>query len=171
MSENTINENGRRNGMGYKVDCTGWSKERLWESFLRFSQRENAKIVLCLEENKIENSWEKLVGKYLIKLGIPPHLNGYTYLKYSVARCLCHPEELESMTKILYPVTAKKFGTTSGGAEHGIRHAIQTTFEKGRTAEWEYIFGKNSACCSKKPTNAQFIATLSDFINLNPQRI
>jgi len=156
--------------MEYKVDCTGWSKEQILEIFMTFSQQENAKIVLCWEEDKVENSWENLVGKYLNSLGVPPHLNGYSYLKYSVARCLCHPEELESVTKILYPAVAGKFGTTSGGVEHGIRHAIQKTCENGRTTEWENIFGKNYVCCYNKPTNSQFIAALSDFINLHCQK-
>lgn len=126
--------------MTYKVDCTGWSKEQLWEN---------------------------LVGNYLNHLGIPRHLNGYNYLKYSVARCLSHPEELESVTKLLYPAVAKEFQTTSGRVEHGMRHAIQKACEKEKTTEWENIFGKNYISRSKKPTNSQFIATLSDFIQLN----
>ena len=94
-------------------------------------------------------------------------LRGYSYLKYSVVRCLCNPEELESVTKILYPAIAKQFGTTSGRVEHGIRHAIQKTYENGRTTEWENVFGRNYKSCYKKPTNSQFIAALSDFININ----
>ena len=167
MSENTINESVRRIKMEYSVDCSGWSKEQLSEVFMTFLKQENVKIVLYREENKEEYPWEKIVGKYLNSLGVPPHLNGYSYLKYSIARCLCHPEELESVTKILYPTIARKFGTTSGSVEHGIRHAIKKTCEKERTTEWENIFGKNYGCSYKKPTNSQFIASLSDFIKLN----
>lgn len=155
--------------MEYKVDCTGWDKEQLWKVFMALPKRTNAKIVLCWEEDKkkSEISWEKLAGIYLNNLGVPRHLNGYNYLKYSVARCLDHPEELESVTKILYPAIAERFKTTSGRVEHGIRHAIQKTCENGKTTEWEKIFGKNYGSCYAKPTNSQFIATLSDFINLN----
>lgn len=155
--------------MKYQVDCTGWSKEQLWEIFMTLPQHANVKVVLFWDEDKAaaKISHEKLVGKYLNNLGIPRHLNGYNYLKYSVARCLSHPEELESVTKLLYPAVAKEFQTTSGRVEHGIRHAIQKTCENERTTEWENIFGKNYACCYQKPTNSQFIAALSDFIRLN----
>ena len=155
--------------MEYKVDCTGWSKEHLLEVLLAVPQHTTAKIVLYWEENNTnkESSKEKIVGNYLNRLGVPCHLRGYTYLKYSVVRCLCNPEELESVTKILYPAIAKRFGTTSGRVEHGIRHAIQKTYENGRTTEWKNVFGAGCNCCYKKPTNSQFIAALSDFINLN----
>ena len=155
--------------MEYKVDCTGWSKEHLLEVLLAVPQHTTAKIVLYWEENNTnkESSKEKIVGNYLNRLGVPCHLRGYTYLKYSVVRCLYNPEELESVTKILYPAIAKQFGTTSGRVEHGIRHAIQKTYENGRTPEWENIFGRSYNWCCKKPTNSQFIAVLSDYINLN----
>lgn len=155
--------------MEYKVDCTGWSKEQLWEFFVTLPRNDNVRVALVLEEDKsaAKISLEKLVGNYLNHLGIPRHLNGYNYLKCSVIRCLCYPEELESVTKLLYPAIAREFGTTSGRVEHGIRHAIQKACEYEKTTEWENIFGKNHSCCYWKPTNSQFIATLSDFINLN----
>ena len=157
--------------MEYRVDCTGWSKEHLLEIITAFSQNANAKIILCWEENNInvENSKEKLVGNCLKSLGIPCHLKGYGYLKYSILRCLNYPEELESVTKILYPAIAKEFDTTSGRVEHGIRHAIQKACENGKTKEWENFFGKNYSCCNYKPTNSQFIASLSDYISMNYQ--
>lgn len=157
--------------MEYGVDCSGWSKEQLLEVLMTFSKQENVKIVLYREENKVEYPREELVGKYLNSLGVPRHLNGYSYLKYSIARCLCHPEELESVTKILYPAIARKFGTTSGSVEHGIRHAIKKTCENERTTEWENVFGKSYGCSHKKPTNSQFIAALTDYINLNKRGI
>lgn len=160
--------------MEYSVDCSGWSKEQLLEVLMTFSKQENVKIVLYREEDKVKYPREELVGKYLNSLGVPRHLNGYSYLKYSIVRCLCYPEELESVTKILYPAIARKFGTTSGSVEHGIRHAIKKTcenYKNVRTTEWENVFGKNYSCSYKKPTNSQFIAALTDYINLNKRGI
>ena len=159
--------------MEYKLDCTGWSREHLVETLLAIPQNANTKIVLCWDAKNInkENSREKIVGNYLNRLGIPCHLKGYTYLKYSVVRCLCNPEELESVTKLLYPAIAKQFGTTSGRVEHGIRHAIQKAYENGRTTEWKNIFGESYSSCHTKPTNSRFIATLSDYINLNSENL
>jgi len=157
--------------MEYRVDCTGWSKEHLLEIFTAFPQSSNTKIVLCWEEsnNNAEISKEKLIGNCLNSLGVPCHLKGYGYLKYSILRSLNNPEELESVTKILYPAIAKEFDTTSGRVEHGIRHAIQRACENGKTKEWENIFGKNYSCGNYKPTNSQFIASLSDYISMNYQ--
>ena len=154
--------------MKYQVDCTGWSKERLQEVFMTLPQHANVKVILIWEENKSasEKSKENIVGNCLNHLGVPRHLNGYKYLKYSIVRSLCHPEEMESVTKLLYPAVAKEFQTTSGRVEHGIRHAIQKACENERTIEWANIFGKNFACCYHKPTNSQFIAAVVDFISL-----
>lgn len=155
--------------MEYRIDCTDWSKERLAEFFSELPQKANAKIVLYVEENdkSTEISWEKVVASYLNKLGVPCHLKGYHYLKYGIVRCLCHSEELESVTKILYPDIAKKYNTTSGRVEHGIRHAIQKAWETEKNKEWENVFGKRSVDENFKPTNSQFIAALSDFINIH----
>ena len=157
--------------MEYKIDCTEWSVERLSEFFSIVGKNAKTKIVLSWEESNTSKDIlsEKLVADYLGKLGIPCHLNGYAYLKYSIIRILSYPEELESVTKILYPAIAKRFNTTAGRVEHGIRHAIRKACEMDKTKEWETIFGRNYSIGNSKPTNSQFIATLSDYININRQ--
>ena len=40
-------------------------------------------------------------------------------------------EELEGVTKRLYPAIAKECRTSAGRVEHAIRHAIHTSWEKG----------------------------------------
>lgn len=155
--------------MEYTIDCTGWNKEKFIDIFSELSNNTNAKIVLYIEKNDREQeiSWEKIVGNYLNKMGVSPHLKGYAYLKYGVARCIDHAEELESITKSLYPGIAKKYNTTAGRVEHGIRHAIQKAWENEKSDIWENVFGKGYIIRNSKPTNSQFIATLSDFISIN----
>lgn len=155
--------------MEYTVDCTGWNQEKLMDILSKISNNTNAKIVLYFgkSEDKQEKSLENIVGSYLNKMGILPHLKGYGYLKYGIARCIEHTEELECVTKILYPEIARKYDTTSGKVEHGIRHAIQRAWEGEKFEIWENIFGKNYMVRDSKPTNAQFIATLADFIIVN----
>lgn len=169
MLENVIYIKYRRTGMEYTIDCTGWNREKFIEVFSTLPVSSNTKIVLYMEgtEKEEENSWEKIVGSYLYKLGIPSHLRGYGYLKYGIIRCLSHSEELESVTKILYPGIAKKYNTTTGKVEHGIRHAIQKAWENEKSEEWETVFGKIQMNRNSRPTNSQFIATLSDFILIN----
>lgn len=155
--------------MEYVIDCAEWNKERILEIFSELPDSVYTKIVLYTEKDeKIpEKSWERIVGNYLNELGIPMHLKGYGYLKCGIVRCLFHSEELECITKVLYPGIAGECNTTSGKVEHGIRHAIQKAWEGPRTKEWEKVFGKRYAYCTMKPTNSQFIAALCDFIKLN----
>jgi len=155
--------------MEYIINCTEWNKEKIMEIFSALPPDTNAKIILYTGKNEREQekTWEKIVGNYLNKMGISPHLKGYGYLKYGVARCIYHSEELESITKSLYPGIAKKYNTTSGRVEHGIRHAIQKAWNCEKSDVWENIFGKEYMIRNSKPTNSQFIATLSDFIMIN----
>ena len=155
--------------MEYVIDCTEWNKERITEIFANLPECAYKKIVLYTEEDEkaAEKSWERIVGNYLNELGVPIHLKGYGYLKCGIIRCLYHSEELECITKVLYPRIAEDCNTTSGKVEHGIRHAIQKAWESPKSNEWEKIFGKRHAYCNVKPTNSQFIASVYDFIKLN----
>lgn len=155
--------------MEYNIDCTGWNKEAFVELFSSFSDNTTAKIVLYVEDTRevSEQTREKIVADYLIRLGVPIHLKGYGYLKCGILRCLDHSEELESMTKILYPNIAEKYNTTVGKVEHGIRHAIQKAWEVENKEGWEKVFGKGHRNLKSKPTNSYFIAALCDHISLN----
>lgn len=152
--------------MEYTVDCSKWNQENIIQMFSILQKHPNAKLILYVEENedRKQESLEKQVGNCLNKLGISLHLKGYGYIKYGVLRCIEHPEEMESITKILYPNIAKKFNTTPGKVEHGIRHAIKKSWETEKSEAWENIFGKKYMERKSKPTNARFIATLSDLI-------
>ena len=155
--------------MEYVIDCAEWNKERIMKIFSELPEYAYTKIVLYTdaEEKGTENPWEKIVGNYLNELGIPIHLKGYGYLKCGIIRCLDHYEELESVTKALYPGIAVDCNTTSGKVEHGIRHAIQKAWEEPKTNEWEKFFGKRYAYRNTKPTNSQFIAAVYDYIKIN----
>ena len=153
--------------MEYTIDCTGWNREKIMDVFSQLPDNTNAKIVLYVEKAVREESWEKIAAGYLNKMGILPHLKGYGYLKYGVARCIEHTEELESITKSLYPGIAKEYNTTAGKVEHGIRHAIQRAWEGEKNEIWDTVFGRGYLLRNSKPTNSQFIATLSDFISIN----
>lgn len=155
--------------MEYTVDCSTWSQDNFIQIFSLLQKHPNTKLVLYMDEdeNRKQENWEKNIGSCLNKLGLSPHLKGYGYIKYGVLRCIKHPEDLESITKALYPGIAMKFDTTPGKVEHGIRHTIKKAWEAEKSEEWEKVFGKKYMERKSKPTNAQFIATLSDFITMN----
>lgn len=169
ITENVVHDYVRRMIMEYRIDYTKWEQENFLQLFAMLQKYPNTKLVLYMDEsqNRMENTGEKIVGNYLSSLGISHHLKGYGYLKYGILNCINHPEDMESITKILYPKIAAAYHTTSGKVEHGIRHAIKKAWEGEKSEEWENIFGKGYINRNLKPTNAGFIASVSDFISIN----
>lgn len=153
--------------MQQQINCTHWESEKLLELFTMLRQNENITIIFSFDQKEEEMQTEKLVGTYLHRLGIPFHLQGYNYIKYAITRCIQYPEELECITKILYPNIAGKYQTTSGKVEHSIRHAITKAWEQKEEETWQNIFGYTQRKLCTKPTNSQFIAAIVDFISLN----
>ena len=70
-------------------------------------------------------------------------------------------EELEGVTKRLYPAIAKECRTCAGRVEHAIRHAIHTSWEKGDVRQQRMVFGYDRES-GNRPTNAEFIARMID---------
>lgn len=155
--------------MEQKINCTQWDEGKIAELLTILKSNQNVKIIVSVEnESRASlNHEERIVGYYLNKLGVPNHLRGYSYIKYGILRCLSCPEELESVTKILYPNIAKKYQTSSGKVEHGIRHAIAKAWDRKENEEWKTIFGFSEQCTMTKPTNSRFLATITDYIKLN----
>lgn len=74
---------------------------------------------------------------------------------------------INSVTKILYPTIAKKYGTTSSRVERAIRHAIEVAWDRGDIDTLNAYFGFTIQNNRGKPTNSEFIAMISDKIRLN----
>lgn len=72
-------------------------------------------------------------------------------------------EELDGITKKLYPAVARKHKTTGETVEHAVRHAIESAWKRGNQKEQKSLFGY---CQSegKRPTNSEFIARMADFL-------
>ena len=68
-------------------------------------------------------------------------LKGVVYLKAAARIGLEDREELEGVTKRLYPAIAKECRTCAGRVEHAIRHAIHTSWEKGDVRQQRMVFG------------------------------
>ena len=69
-----------------------------------------------------------------MKLGVRANLKGYQYLKTAVKLCRKDREELDGITKRLYPSIAKEHRTTADKVEHAydMRYSIMGKREERR---------------------------------------
>ena len=98
---------------------------------------------------------------FMTTLGFKANLKGVVYLKAAARIGLEDREELEGVTKRLYPAIAKECRTCAGRVEHAIRHAIHTSWEKGDVRQQRMVFGYDRKS-GNRPTNAEFIARMID---------
>lgn len=110
---------------------------------------------------------EVMVTEIIHQIGVPAHIKGYHYLRTAIKYCLDDSEMLSSVTKILYPSVAKKYKTTSSRVERAIRHAIEVAWDRGDVDVLSSYFGYTIQSERGKPTNSEFIAMITDKINLS----
>lgn len=72
---------------------------------------------------------EMAVIRFVQKLGIRPHLNGYHLLIRAITLALESPELLKSLTKELYPQVARDYGKDVKAVERNMRKAIESAYE------------------------------------------
>lgn len=99
----------------------------------------------------------------LVRIGMRPNLKGYQFLRTALKLCLKDKEELDGITKRLYPSVAKKHATTAGKVEHDIRHAIEVCWAKGNEREQRMVFGYGFGE-GKRPTNSEFIMRMTEHL-------
>lgn len=105
---------------------------------------------------------EVTVSEIMHEIGVPAHIKGYQYLRESIILCVNDSAVMNSVTKLLYPTVAKKFGTTPSRVERAIRHAIEVAWDRGDVDVLSSYFGYTIQNTRGKPTNSEFIAMISD---------
>lgn len=111
-------------------------------------------------------SLETLVTDIIHQIGVPAHIKGYHYLRFSIVEAVQEPTVLDAMTKQLYPRVAQEFLTTPSRVERAIRHAIEVAWGRGDIDTLHYYFGSTVLMSRGKPTNSEFIAMISDKIRV-----
>lgn len=119
------------------------------------TQKTNGKsniIFFRIESNPIHET--------LLNIGLPPHLNGFVYIAYSLELILENPEMLQHVTKGLYIDVAKNFKTKPTSVERAIRHAITITYLHGNLDYMGHIFQNYIRPNKSIPSNTLFLAGL-----------
>ena len=109
---------------------------------------------------------EAHVTKIIHQIGVPAHIKGYQYLRCAILMTIEDQEVINSVTKVLYPTVAKKFGTTTSRVERAIRHAIEVAWDRGDVDTLNSFFGYTIQNTRGKPTNSEFIAMIADNLRL-----
>jgi len=78
----------------------------------------------------------------------------------AILMVIANPELIYAMTKELYPEVANKFEITPSKVERGIRHAIETAWNKGLFDALENVLGPGVT--EEKMANSEFIATFAE---------
>jgi len=100
--------------------------------------------------------------RQLLEIGMPPHLKGYDYLARAVAMVSADDLLLRQATTRLYPGIAAECGVSDHSVERAIRHAIESTWTRGRVEALHRVFGNSIDPQRGKPTNTECIAMLAE---------
>ena len=109
---------------------------------------------------------ESLVTSIIHEVGVPAHIKGYQYVREAIMIAVEDMEVINSVTKVLYPEVARRYGTTASRVERAIRHAIEVAWDRGDLETLQKFFGYTVSNSKGKPTNSEFIAMISDRIRL-----
>ena len=133
--------------------------------FIKKLYKENVEITSLDEISDIYNL-EHMVTDIIIEIGVPAHVKGYCYLRTAIMLTAQRPDLIYAMTKELYPAVGDIYDTTSQRVERAIRHAIELAWDNGDMEILSNYFSYRIRKSTDKPTNSEFIATISDKIRL-----
>lgn len=107
------------------------------------------------------------IAAWMLDLGVPRHLNGYEYLREAIRLTNRDMSLVSSVTKLLYPMVAKKYGVTTSKVERAIRSAIEVSWGRGKVELFEELFGYSRQTSGNRPTNSEYIVRVADAIRMN----
>lgn len=120
-----------------------------------------------------QSGLERTVTEIIQKMGVPPNVKGYRYLRSAVMLATEDMTVLDSITKRLYPTVAQTNQTTPTRVERAIRHAITTAWDR-QNGDSKFIEDKLHCKISfdgDKPTNSELIALISDCLRLSEYKV
>lgn len=106
------------------------------------------------------------VTNLMHEVGIPTHMSGYQYIREAILQTVNNAKVFNSITKVLYPKVAERFGTTPQKVERAIRNAIESAWSRGNPDSIDSLFGYTINYSKGKPTNSEFIAMMADKVRV-----
>lgn len=110
---------------------------------------------------------EIIISKYLRDLTVPANLKGYYYLRTAIIMAIENPNLRKRTIISIYYVIAEKYNTTPAKIERDIRYTIKRAWLRTSYELIENIFSYTSNSKKGIPTNAEFIFSIADHIQLH----
>lgn len=129
------------------------------------------RIINVIIGKKRSYSIDERITTILLTCGITPHIRGYRYLRDAIKYVYINSGEHDlKITKDIYPAVARMNQTEPSRIERGIRHAIDSAWERGKLSGVRSVIGLELYDKSYKPTNYEFIRLISDKLLLEQDR-
>lgn len=123
-------------------------------------------LTAAQQQKKPEKRLDTMVTEVIHEIGVPAHIKGYQYVRQAIMLTVKDMDLINAVTKALYPMVAKCYGTTSSRVERAIRHAIEVAWDRGDIEVLQKYFGYTVSNVKGKPTNSEFVALIADRIRL-----
>lgn len=130
----------------------------LYEAVLKDASFKEAPLKLNLPTMPANG---KGIRDFLIEIGVPANLYGFTYLHKAIAKVSEDPELIHNVTKSLYPEIAKECNTTWSRVDRAIRHAIDSVYARGNI---ELMNKLTPAARNGRSTGSEFIAVAAEYL-------
>ncbi len=115
---------------------------------------------------EVDQNLEIQTSQLLHNLGVPSQIKGYQYLREGILLLYRNTDFIGGITSVLYPEIAKRHNTTPTRVERAIRHAIEISWNRGDYQIMNKLFGNSIDFDRSKPTNSEFLVTVSDALRL-----
>lgn len=106
--------------------------------------------------------------RLLRSIGGTRTLVGFRYAEYMIERVMQNPDEVQLITKCLYPETARHFGVSNCSVEKALRILIRRCWYQMGSEPLEFVAGRK---LTQPPTNAEFIDILAAFLRNRQQKV
>lgn len=108
-------------------------------------------------QRRVQLAAESSADRLLREIGLPPHMNGFAYLRLAIELVSRDLRLISAVTKELYPAIARHHQTTASCVERSIRHAIEVVWSCKENRRVRVLFPHSAG----KPSNSEFIALMA----------
>lgn len=115
---------------------------------------------------KTEMNREIIISEILRQIGVPPKLKGYEYLRSAILMTLDNSKFKHSLVKSVYGIIADENDTKVYCVERAMRNAIEVAWNRCDVETVESYFGYTVDASKGRPTNSEFITTISDIVSV-----